>query len=315
MQISKLKLKNKIFGSGFIFLFSIFFFLLSSSAVFAAEYSIISASDKVAVGKDIKTDIVINAGTDLLNAYSVKIDYPADLLSVKEVRDANSIITFWVERPTVSPDKGQIFFSGITPGGYNNVFGQLLSVVFEAKKEGEGRVYFEEAEALLNDGLGTKVDIQKNEFKFSVLGGDAESPIVQEILDLDLPDRFTPVIAKDKNIFNGQWFLVFATQDRGSGIDHYEVREDNGSISPWTGDWATAQSPYLLTDQTLKSRIFVKATDRSGNERIEVLEPQNETHWYENYSIWGIIIAAMFLLFFAGMLAKNKYIVRKKTNA
>ena len=71
------------------------------------------------------------------------------------------------------------------------------------------------------------------------------------------------------NIFDGKYFLVFATQDKGSGIDHYEVSEDNGA------SFIPAVSPYLLKNQSLDTKIIVKAFDKKGNEKIAEVEMGN----------------------------------------
>jgi hypothetical protein len=52
-----------------------------------------------------------------------------------------------------------------------------------------------------------------------------------------------------------------------SGIDHFEVKEGKK-------DFKKAESPYLLEDQELKSKILVKAVDKAGNEKIaEIIPP------------------------------------------
>src|SRR5207247_2300689 len=119
------------------------------------------------------------------------------------------------------------------------------------------------------------------------------------------PEPFEPQISRNPNIFNGKYFLSFAAQDKGSGIDHYEVCEDIGyriqdlgkiiarflNIKSYSLNscFVTAESPYQLQDQTLKSVIFVKAIDKAGNERIVKVNTKNALAWYENYFIWLII--------------------------
>jgi hypothetical protein len=54
-----------------------------------------------------------------------------------------------------------------------------------------------------------------------------------------------------------------------------------------------AESPYLLKNQNLDRQIFVKAVDKSGNERTIILPPKNPRWQYKNYLIWLIIILIM----------------------
>lgn len=263
--------------------------LLVAISVFAAEYLIVSSAAEFSVGQEFQADIFVDTEEEIVNAFEVEINYPAELLAVKELRDGDSIITFWVEKPRVSPENGQIIFSGIIPGGYGNRTGKLLSVVFAVKSKGDGNINFKNARALLNDGAGTDAKIKIKNFRFSV-GETAPEIIVTQFIDNELPDNFVPIVARDANIFDGQWFLVFAAKDNGSGIDYYEIREDSPHFLPWTGGWRIVESPYLLKDQTLESRILVKAVDKAGNARIAAVEAANKVSWYENYAIFAILV-------------------------
>ena len=73
----------------------------------------------------------------------------------------------------------------------------------------------------------------------------------------------------DPSLFNGQWFAVFSTVDKQTGVkDHYEVAEvpssqANTPQSQW--NWVRAVSPYLIKDQSLNNIIAVRAIDVAGN--------------------------------------------------
>ena len=217
-----------------------------------------------------------------------KITFPRDLLEVKKVNDGNSIINFWIEKPKSAPE-GQIAFSGIVPGGYNDGQGLILSITFLAKKEGNGVIKFGEVKALRNDGQGTEVPLTISNFNFTVretAKSTGQMPTAKE--DRDLPEEFAPQIAADPAIFEGKWFLVFAAQDKGSGIDHYEVCEGKRKC-------LTAESPYLLQNQSLDKEIIVKAIDKSGNERSVTISARFARAWYKDYAIIAILIIAAFV--------------------
>ena len=99
-------------------------------------------------------------------------------------------------------------------------------------------------------------------------------------------------------MFEGKWFVVFNTQDKQSGIDHFEVQENRGAKPDYT-KWKTAVSPYLLEDQDLKSYIFIKAVDKAGNSVLEILPPKYVKKGIS--AIWlvelGIIIFIIFLYY------------------
>ena len=117
------------------------------------------------------------------------------------------------------------------------------------------------------------------------------------MIDATPPEEFKPEIGQDPSIFEGKYFLSFATTDKTSGIDYYEVKEAPKEILRLpTGqgkrDWKRAESPYLLEDQYLKSKISVKAVDKAGNERIsEIIPPAKPfPFWIIPVIIVGLVI-------------------------
>ena len=117
------------------------------------------------------------------------------------------------------------------------------------------------------------------------------------VKDKELPETFSPEVARDPDIFGGQWFAVFDTQDKISGIDHYEVLESKLKYHQLAfGFWNRSESPYLLSDQKLESYIFIKAVDKSGNKRIETISPRNPIIWYKNPNMLIMIIGYLLLI-------------------
>jgi hypothetical protein len=108
------------------------------------------------------------------------------------------------------------------------------------------------------------------------------------ILDFDPPEPFEIHLIRDPNLFGNRFAIVYTTQDKGSGIDHYEVREKFLGLF---GDWKLAKSPYELTHQSLFGIIEVKAIDRVGLEQIERIVPPRF-----KYSVVGILAGIVVLL-------------------
>ena len=270
-----------------IFIKKIFIFLLilwyMPVFVFAAELFFESNNQSLAPSEEFLVSVFLNTVEESVNAIEGKILFPIDLLEMKEIRDGNSIVNFWIQKPIEK--QGEITFSGITPSGFSGQREFLFSVVFSTKKSGNGSINFDEIKVLLNDGKGTptKIGIFNFQFSISKQASTSQTPI-SEIEDIEIPEDFRPIIASDPSIFNGKYFLVFATQDKSSSIDHYEVREGK-----W-GWFIIAESPYLLKYQSLNKKIFVKAIDKAGNERLVMLEPRNHTPWYQQYLLFGIIL-------------------------
>lgn len=79
------------------------------------------------------------------------------------------------------------------------------------------------------------------------------------------------------------WKIKFSKIPKFVLIDPYEVRE-----GLW-GKFVITQSPYPLQNQKLDEKIFVKAVDKNGNARVELLYPQNFHPWYKTSQILGIL--------------------------
>lgn len=265
----------------------------------AAKLSVV-ANDQMGVGGDILVTIVANADKPI-NAIEGQINWPADLLTVKDIRTANSVINFWVNPPTAT--KQTINFTGITPGGFVGEKGQVFSIVFHSEKPGVAVIDFSNVKMLLNNNQGSPavLDLKPSNIKISPdLGVDS---ISNNFNDKELPETFQPVIGRDPNLLDGKNFLVFSTVDKNSGIISYQVKEVKHRLFSYFATWQEAVSPYVLLDQTLHSYIYVKAVDRAGNERVVKLNPQLTTKWYESIWFWGIII--LVILFLVATRIKN----------
>lgn len=246
-------------------------------------------------GQTFQVDLYLDTQLDSINALEGRLVFPPESLTLKEVRDGNSIINFWVERPTNNQEPVQ--FSGIIPGGYTFPRGLVLSLIFEAKGTGEGAIGLESARTLLNDGKGTAAALSSASTLFRISSTTSNAiPPAPGIQDTDAPEPFTPELAHDASSFGGKWFLSFATQDKGSGIDHFEIRE-----TTWWGDgsWVVGASPYVLQRQDPGRKIFVKAVDRAGNERTQSTNPVGAPRIpYEFFVLLGILCLIVAVVIF-----------------
>lgn len=282
------------------------FFSVFAPAARAAEIYFSSQTQEVAVGQQFQVSVFLNTNGEEINAVEGKIMFPGELLNLQEIRDGNSIVNFWVEKPKIE-SSGRINFSGIIPGGYRGQRGLLLTLIFIAKKEGQGTIELRETKTLLNDGNGTEASLTISPYQFTISKA-VSTPVASPTIDTEPPESFAPEIARDSAIADGKWFAVFATQDKKSGIDHYEIKETRYRNLGLFSKWISAESPYVLRDQELRSYVFVKAVDKAGNERIEIISPRNPLAWYESYKNWIIII-----LVFATLYAIKKLLWRKNT--
>jgi len=276
----------------FILLLFIIYSLLNAVPALAAKLEFSSPVSEVGVWQEFKIDLTLDAQGEDINAVEARIFFPETLLRLKEIQDGSSIINFWIKRPKIE-QAGTIDFSGIIPGGYKETKGFLLSIILEAKKSGNGVVEISSAKILRNDGKGTIAPITISNFQFLI---SEQVPIYQiptiETKDIEPPEEFKPEIAQNPGIFEGKWFIVFTTQDKGSGIDHYKVCEKIKTTC------VIAESPYVLQNQNLDRKIFVKAIDKNGNERIAILSPKSAPRYQKwlVYIIFGIVIFSVIIL-------------------
>lgn len=276
---------------------TIVFFLIalsfSTSCVQAASISLKNPVDLIQVGDILTVQIYLNTEGKQINAVEAQVKYSKDSLVFNNVTDGDSVINLWVEEPRLE-EIGTITFSGITPGGFSGSNVEVLTIQFEAVREGVGSVMLENVQVLLHDGLGTPLQATIVPLAINIQGQSTAPSAKTQYVDQEAPEPFTPIISSDPDVFEGRKFLVFSTEDKGSGIAYYEVKE-----TEW-GTYERANSPYEIKDQSLRSKIFVRAIDREGNEYEAVVYPQNSIPWYETTSAKTaiLIVCLVILLFF-----------------
>ena|SRR3989344_173287 len=217
--------------------------------------------------------VEINTDDQNINALEGTLILP-ESANVREIQTGNSVILIWIEKP--HQIENIISFAGITPGGFSGIY-PVFTIHGVFTKEDIEQIRFESVLALKNDGTGKNTPVNMS---LSLVAFKA---------DAELPEEFTPTIATDPNIFDGKHFLVFATQDKSSGIDRYEVREGR-----W-GWFKEAESPHLLKYQRLDRDVYVKAIDNTGNERMVIVSARAYGAWLESYGLFAILIMIVFV--------------------
>jgi len=258
-------------------------------------------------GETFVEEVKLDTEGEDINTVKVDLNYPKDTLEIVDFSDGGSVLTLWVERPTINNQQttdgrqqGLISLTGGIPNGFKGkgLIGKIIFRVHETgtkqERETDTKLEFlEGTQVLLNDGKGTPAKLTTQGAIFEILAQEPE-PLEdnwQEILKKDNipPESFEIIISQDPSIFEGKYFISFWTKDKESGIDYYEVKEG-------AGNWEKNISPYILQDQSLKSIIKVKAVDKAGNERIEILKPKGNTilEWLVYLSIGLIVIWIMY---------------------
>jgi len=306
---TQLKISNQRFLS-IIFAFSFLSFLFAGS-VSAAELFFTADPNGVRVDEQSEIKLFVNTEDEDINALEGKIIFPSEFLDFQGIKDGASIISLWLERPRLA-EAGVVVFSGIIPGGYNSAKGLILSLVFRAKEKTSVLIKTSDVKIFSNNGQGNLAFAKTPALNLKIYSPQPNSMVQPMAADNYLPEEFIPIIGRDENIFNNQWFLVFSTQDKDSGIDYYAVAERRSPAAADYSDlnWQKVESPYCLKDQALKSFIYVRAMDKAGNARMSALSPTHSLVWYEKYRLWIIIGLGMILAGAAGLILKRRNISR-----
>jgi len=257
-----------------------------------------------------------------INTVEVNLKYPNEILEVVDISLGNSILTIMAQEPVIDQESGLISFAGGIPGGYDKIIPNgagesnlIARVIFQCcdkskadfsicaslsdiPSEIQRKITIQDSsKILLNDGFGTEDDIETKE---SVINIVPESPEIvedewqkQKQADIFPPEQIQAEIIYD-TLMEGQHVLVFSAVDKQTGIDYYEVKEG-------IRDWQRAESPYLLVDQVLKCLIKVKAVDKAGNERIEIV-----SIGLTLYCLLGLLLIIIIIVIYLIVLRKRK---------
>jgi hypothetical protein len=274
----------------FIFIFVILLFIFKVNDVFAAKlyFDVYKNSTDGSISSDdYLLKVKLDTQGETINAVDGKVVLPKDIIEIKEIHDGNSNINFWLQSP-IEKNKGEIEFSGITPGGISGENLLLFSTIVHQNNKNQGNILFDSIKVLKNDGQGTEIKTSITNLDLPINTprsiADIKDILVKDIVS---PEVFEPNILNNVDSFGDKNLIVFATQDKDSGISHYEIKEG------FFDSFRKVESPYLLEKQDLHSKIYIKAVDNAGNERVIEFYPVGKIRWYLRYGIIGIILAVI----------------------
>jgi len=250
----------------------IIFFLFFACQVFAqtASFYLSSSKGSYRVGESFSVDVLVEVEGISINAAQATLYFPNDKLKVLGVSKKNSIFTLWVQEPSFSNQKGTITFLGGLPSpGYYGQNGKIISIFFQAKKEGEARVFFTAGKILANDPVGTDIFSAGREENFTILAGEPIQPGGKPPLpevgieDEEAPEPFeTLSVNNEGDSTNPSPLLYFETTDKTSGISYYEVEIEDETFLVKIGE----NLPWRLPkEEPGDYQVFIRAFDKAGN--------------------------------------------------
>jgi hypothetical protein len=226
---------------------------------------------------------------------TVKVAGP---IAIQNLNVAGSVFSLWPNKPSLTGQ--EIDFVGGSPSGVFGKKNKVFSIIFRATEIGKINFSVKIADVFLNDGKGTRLAVVGVNETFDVIaaGKEVKNELGDLILnDKTLPNHFKIELGQDINIADGKYFISFYATDDNSGVNRYEVRENNLPA-------VRSGNTYVLEDQSLKGVVEVKAIDNAGNFRIETLELK-EKKSNLILLIGALVIIILAALYFILNLRKN----------
>ena len=264
----------------------------------AQTVSLVSSKGTFAVGERVTVTVLIDSEGRSLNTVGGTVSVPTDF-SISEVRYGNSIVSLWIQQPTINKTDNAISFAGGIPGGFNSSSGTLLTFYITSEKADRATLRLRDVKVLLNDGAGTEAVTRTHPLLLTVLDFGDGTADAHSLLSGDetSPEEFTPLISKDKNIGTGDYFISFFAVDKDTGVARYRIREDIGFsfLTIREGKWHKAQTPYTLAQQWLPTVVYVAAEDGAGN--ITIATVFKSPHLFFSITALLLMLALVFYVY------------------
>jgi len=278
--------------------------LLVASYTEAAKLYLEPAEGNYQPGDTFLVEIKIDTEGECINTVEANLSFSQNILKAVDFSQGNSILTLWVNPPSIDQQSRLISFVGGIPGGYcgrvpgdpgvSNLLGKIIFRIpgMMVGEPGENLAevkFLDTSQVLLNDGFGTKAKLTTQGAIFKILSEPGTlKDEWQEVIEEDNipPEPFKIEVHQEPLIFEGKYFIIFSTTDKQTGLDYYEVKEGER-------EWKEVESPYLLEDQALQSIIKVRAVDKAGNERIAEYVPPVKPKPFPYWIIILILIVAV----------------------
>jgi len=287
----------------------------------------------------VRLDTDEDAG-ECVNAVDAILTYTENIEPV-DVSIGESILSMWVERPIINKENRTITFAGGIPNGYcgrvtgdprlTNVLAEIIFrspgfVVGGTQSESSSNVaqvnFAPESTAYLNDGRGTKapLDLYPATITLNSTGGSGTNNLWRDKVNNDRipPEKFS-IFLEERDV-SGDFYVVFNTTDKQTGIDVYQIMEEPltqfGSFQWGRADapWVEVRSPYTLEDQSLNSIIRVRAIDKAGNEYIANLIPDESLRTLSGEQLLRYLLVGLGIVLFTITSVVAYFIIRKRKN-
>lgn len=281
----------------FILLFLIAILINTSNALAGSIYFKEEKYPDTKEGDELLISINLETEGVSYNAVSGKLSVD-ERLEIRQIKTGGSIISAWIENPSKSKNN-EIIFSGIIAGGFNGE-GSIFEIIAIPKTTGNLSINLFDLSIYKNDGAGTEEKDSNKKLNISareLMSGEKNTKIT--LIDKISPEKFDVKLIQDKNIEDGKYVLIFEATDKGTGIKTYEVLEGKKLFKQ-------VDSPYVLKNQRINERIYVKAIDYEGNERVSKVDIPNKICLTTKCFNQNILIVTLLILFICSFIIWRK---------
>lgn len=288
------------------FLLALLVLVLPAHAL-AATLSVLPPDTAPAQGDEFAVAVALDPESLSINAVEGTIRV-SENLEIQAVRLDGSIVSYWVEQPTVAG--GAVRFAGVIPGGFEGALredragafpGVLFTLIVSAKAEGEGALTIDtDARAYQNDGEGTPAPLARRGAAIVVAPGAGFPARVEERTDREAPEPFTLSVESGEPFEQEGKVLIFKAFDKGTGVAYYELSKDDtlfGFLGLSRLTWVRVESPYPVSVEDLATTIRVRATDAAGNARIATLMPIDSSR-----TLFAVLIVLSGIVFVCALI-------------
>lgn len=283
------------------------------SVASAANIYFETSKNIVSVGDTFIVSMKIDSEKISINSVEGEVSFEGnnENLIVNDFSLAKSIFSLWPKTPSLSQDGNNISFVGGVPGGFNIDKAILFNIIVEAQKEGVIKISPKNMAVFINDGKGSRAEIDVNSLTVNIVPRDSGIAPVNEWTNLVLTDKVNPekfdiVIGRESSLFEGRRFAFFTAVDNQSGISYYEVSENNKQS-------IRSGSMYVLLNQDEKVdvNLVVTAYDKAGNKTISVYKNPKTSIFGFSLSFFIIILIIIVIFFILKKIRRNKKNVQR----
>lgn len=258
------------------------------------------------VGDNIIVNVLLDSEGKDINAIDGRLvfDYKTKNISVGDLSVAGSVFSLWPQKPSLSMNEKEIYFTGGVPEGVNDDNLLVFKIILNLDKPGDLSFKNLDLGVYLNDGKGTKIVPTIKDMSIEILPkpeGQESKREWPNVLagDTNPPEPFEILLGQEGSVFDGRKFISFNTVDNESGISYYEVIEND--LAP-----VRSGNTYALQEQNKESKIIVRAYDFAGNSMESIYKNVPTKPYNKMYLVLALLVLLLTVVYKVRRMRKLK---------